>query len=238
MSRYGWTIRLHSISDPHSILSVWPLLYTFMYPARWHKWLDEVYCSFSAVFHAPHLQWYIPPSCSVRELRTIRIKHDVLYFLFLQGDPGDPLTMSFSRIWRNSESHGAREADGRVKAMSWRSPRGRGRTFSPLNVATWRSSSRATLRTFFASHLPTRSPLNANHHLTSQLEANKLIFIPNIWKQEVLCIICDKRVNHFNSLIHIFMQNQHRRFKTFGQKCGFPLTCQELVWLMSAQSII
>lgn len=164
MSHYSWTIRIHSISHPHSILSVWPLLYTFMYPARWHKWLDEVYCSFSAVFHAPHLQWYIPPSCSVRDFSTIRIKHYVLYFLFfffLQGDPGDPLPMRFSRIWRNSERESRSEGSRRERESDGAGGR-RGDECAPFLPSMWRlgRSSRATLRTFFASRLPTQSPLN------------------------------------------------------------------------------
>lgn len=39
------------------------------HPAHGHKWFDEVYCSVSAGIHAPHLQWYIPPSCSVTEFK-------------------------------------------------------------------------------------------------------------------------------------------------------------------------
>lgn len=116
--------------------------YTFVYlsSSLTHKWLDEFYCSFSAVIHAPHLQWYIPPSCSVTELSNIRI--NIMSFLFLLHIHGDPLTMSFSRIWRNNEltrREGSRQESENIKQCA-EGCSCDGETLCTLNVAPWRSS--------------------------------------------------------------------------------------------------
>lgn len=85
------------------------------------------------------------------------------FIMFLQGDPGDPLTTSFSRIWRNDERDArAREADGRGETTSGRSPRWRVRTLSSLQCGNLgeQQSHFENLRTSFASHLPTWSRPN------------------------------------------------------------------------------
>lgn len=94
-----FNISLH-LSRSTQIVSLYIIVQS-IYPAHWHTWHDEVYCSFSAVIHAPHLQWYIPPSCSVTELSNIWI--NMMSFIFLphiQGDPGDTPT------WASAESGG------------------------------------------------------------------------------------------------------------------------------------
>lgn len=90
----------HCWLSPSSQLHNPNCLFAFIHPAHWHEWLDQVYCSFSAGFHAPHLQWYIPPSCSVTEFSNIRV--NIMSFILTSYTRG-PRRPSYDEFQQNPE---------------------------------------------------------------------------------------------------------------------------------------
>lgn len=160
----------------------------------------------------------------------------IFFFFFLQGDPGDPLPMRFSRIWRNSERESRSEGSRRERESDGAGGR-RGDDCAPFLPSMWRlgRSSRATLKNLLCFPFTnTESSKHRNHHLTSQLKASKLIFIPNIWKIKVLL-----RILRLTAWFVFLCKTYVGDLKQTGSGMWFSLNFSGIrLWLMSARSIM